>query len=141
MLNPSRLTFRAVRRCSPTLMWAGLLASLLSGCASPADSVRVPTMPMQQAWTVRLPHQAAVIPTVRHHALVYPAWIGHKPIPVVTAPVIRMAYLYPRTGQEGVLHYGEWIGIAVHGYRWVLPDGTQTPLRGAHRSADQGPGA
>lgn len=111
--------------------------AIIAGCASPAIDVEVPTTSMQNAWRSHgaTPKKATTDQNanVLESGIVRPTYSPGTPMPVVTAPEIRMAYLAPYADHDGVMHYGQWVAVEVHGYRWTLPDGSYMPLGGAPR--------
>lgn len=101
--------------------WASLVCgSVLSGCATPAIKVEVPTMTVPEAWNAssRADFGNAAARITRGQ--------GNRglPYPVVSAPDIRMAYIKPWKDEFGNRHFGSWVAIQVDPPRWVLPDGT-----------------
>lgn len=130
------------------ILTAALLVALLGACATPALQVKVPTMTVADAWRA-VGHQGAVTEVLGDatpggasaERLDRPAlarWRsasgatlapvegsdGGPPIPVVTAPDVRMAWVRPWQDAQGNRHFGHWIAMPVQGPRWVLPDGS-----------------
>ncbi len=56
-----------------------------------------------------------------------------KEIPqaLLSAPQVRLAYLYEWIDAEGNKHFGEWIAIPIGGYDWIMNDGSRSPLDSA----------
>ena len=113
--------------------------STLTACATPAASVKVPTMPMaaalDKARTTRItPDPAGGSPPGNGPAAVPGAAApglaaaNEPPRPIVTAPDVRLAYLYEWVDGEGNRHFGSWVAIAVTPPRWVLSNGAAVPL-------------
>ncbi|MBU2734567.1 TraV family lipoprotein [Acidithiobacillus caldus ATCC 51756] len=101
------------------------LALLLSGCAQPGY-IDVKTVPMKQAYerandsgstSARIKSLAAT------GAIVQPLDAPVPSIPIVEAPRVVMAYVYPWVDRNDQLHLGEWVGIPVTGFRWKTTTG------------------
>ncbi len=95
------------------------LALSVAGCATPAVQVKVPTMSVQDAWNAGLRADYSGI-EARLASSAQPSQI---PIPVVSAPDIRMVYVKPWKDELGARHFGSWVALQVAAPRWVLPDG------------------
>ena len=108
------------------LIPALVIATLVTGCATPASHVKVPTMTVQEAWNTRSQQDYAV-----SSREVKPAQPVGTVFPVVTAPDIRMAYKRPWKDADGNYHYGGWIALYVDQPKWVLPDGSLDPIERA----------
>jgi hypothetical protein len=123
-----------------------IACATLSACATPAASVKVPTMPMgtalDKARTTRFapepaggsllgsgtaPAPAPAAPT--------PTAGNEPPRPIVTAADVRLAYLYEWVDGEGNHHFGSWVAIAVAPPRWILSNGAAVPLDPASTSS------
>lgn len=105
------------------------VASILVGCATPANEVKVPTMPMEQAYAASMEAQsgARVAPESRIvRAVISPG----RPAPLVTPPDIRLVYTYEWTDTEGNMHYPGWIAVQVETFKWVMPDVGTVPMDG-----------
>lgn len=104
-----------------------LISAMVAGCASTAADVKVPTMSMQQAWsssgTATLDSSQQVSGRTIN-ALVR----QDQPLPIVSAPDIRMAYIYQSTDAEGNMHYGSWVAIPVSSFKWLMPEGAAMPM-------------
>lgn len=92
----------------------------LAGCATPATTVKVPTMSVQDAWRAGETRDVASL----NGRVVSPAMKAPAPYPVISPPEIRLAYVKPWKDAEGNLHYGNWIAIQLYPARWQLPDGS-----------------
>ncbi|HEX7157362.1 MAG TPA: hypothetical protein VF229_09130, partial [Burkholderiaceae bacterium] len=57
------------------------------------------------------------------------------PRPLLTAPDVRMAYLYEWVDAEGNRHFGGWVAIPLRGFDWVMSDGSRGALDGARGDA------
>lgn len=100
---------------------ASIASAVLSGCATPAIDVKVPSSSMDEAYRASVgafagaPHPAAarvVATTIR----------PDRPAPIVAVPDIRLAFLYQWVDTEGNLHYPSWVAIPVEAFRWVVPE-------------------
>lgn len=116
-------------RISPTLA-AACVAIALVGCATPANEVKIPTMPMESAYAASQDaqgnaRQAPESKIVR--AVIAPG----RPAPLVTAPIVRMAYSYEWIDSEGNMHYPGWLAIQVESFKWVMPDEGPMPMDGS----------
>ena len=103
---------------------AGLWLFCLAACATPAVQVKVPVMTVSEAWTgaarASLPADEGPVDARLSSA----ADPSPAPVPVLSAPDIRMAYIKPWTDAEGNRHFGTWVALQVRAARWVLPDGS-----------------
>jgi hypothetical protein len=116
-----------VRRASA---WA-VGAALLAGCATPAVNVKVPTMPMEQAYRASVQGGVPLAPPAGAR-IVETTVRPDRPAPVVAAPDIRLAFFYQWVDADGNLHYPSWVAIPVETFRWVLPElGGAVPLDGS----------
>jgi hypothetical protein len=97
----------------------------LTGCATQASRIKVPTMTVQEAWALREPQDKALNVAAR---MVRPAHPVATVVPVVSAPDIRLVYQRPWKDEAGHYHYGGWIALYVDAPKWVLPDGSVDPL-------------
>lgn len=108
---------------------AGVIACVAGGCAVPATEVAVDTMPMRKALDVAradaLPNPNLKRDTVPPEKRVLPPALQGS---ILSTPDVRLAYLYESIDAEGNKHYGEWVAIPLSGSRWVMSDGTQTPI-------------
>ncbi len=50
---------------------------------------------------------------------------------MLTAPDVRLAYLYEWIDTEGNKHFGEWVAIPVAGFDWIMSDGARQSLDGS----------
>ncbi len=96
----------------------------LSACATPAVQIKVPVMTVADAWrgaagAPQAAEEGTVDARVSRSTDASPA-----PVPVLSAPDIRMAYIKPWTDAEGNRHFGTWVALQVRPARWVLPDGS-----------------
>ena len=106
---------------------SAFVAVVVSACATPAVQVKVPTMTVAEAWN------AAARPALPPSGQGLDArWRAdadktQAPVPVLSAPDVRMAYLKARTDASGNRHFGTWVAMQVRLPRWVLPDGSIDP--------------
>ncbi len=121
---------------------ATLAAIALTGCATPAVDVKVPTSSMDEAYRASVGvgvgsaagtgDGAAPRGTTR---IVETPLRPDRPAPIVAAPDIRLAFFYQRVDGEGNLHYPSWVAIPVETFRWVVPEiapaGGTLPLDGS----------
>jgi hypothetical protein len=113
-----------------SLMALSVASIALSGCATPANEVKIPTMPMESAYAASQEAQAASrqAPESRIvRAVISPG----RPSPLVTAPVVKLAYSYEWTDTEGNMHYPQWLAIQVDTFKWVMPDVGPVPMDGS----------
>jgi hypothetical protein len=107
------------------------LALLLAGCATPAVNVKVPTMPMEQAYRASVQGNVPLAPPAGAR-IVETTVRPDRPAPVVAAPDIRLAFFYQWVDADGNLHYPSWVAIPVETFRWVVPElGGTVPLDGS----------
>lgn len=109
----------------------GLLSVMvaLSGCATPATEVKVKTMSMDAAYQKAQGVSELGMLAKSYGAVEKPVYRPAPSIGIVSAPDIRMVYVMPWVDNENNKHFGEWIAIPVHGYRWVMSDGAPIPIR------------
>lgn len=112
------------------ILSAVCVAFALCGCATPANEVKIPTMPMESAYAASQEaqgnaRQAPESKIVR--AVIAPG----RPAPLVTAPIVRMAYSYEWIDAEGNMHYPGWMAIQVETFKWVMPDEGPVPMDGS----------
>lgn len=113
-----------------TLITLVLAAIGLAGCATPANEVKIPTMSMESAYAASQDAQAGArqAPDSRIvRAVISPG----RPSPLVTAPVVKLAYSYEWTDIEGNMHYPQWLAIQVDSFKWVMPDEGPVPMDGS----------
>jgi len=103
-------------------------ALVLSGCATSANEVKVPTKSMEEAWkaTSSTPERA-IDPTAGR--LVGAVLRQDQPLPIVSAPDIRMAYIFAGPDGEGNMNYGSWVALPIDSFKWIMPEGGKTPMR------------
>jgi hypothetical protein len=115
------------------LIPVSLAATCLAGCAVPATQVKVPTMPMRDALELSRATVAAAPPpradSLPH--LVAANIPEGAPRPLLSAPDVRLAYLYEWVDGEGNKHFGEWVAIPVAGFDWVMSDGLRKSIDGS----------
>jgi len=119
--------------------WAPAVASLgvLAACAQPATEVQVATMSMHEALEkARGPALGAnpAAPTALQIPPPPPPIPRGTPQGLLSAPPVRLAYLYEWIDADGNKHFGEWIAIPLAGFDWIMNDGSRAPL-----DAGQGP--
>lgn len=112
------------------ILAAACAALVLAGCATPANEVKIPTMPMDAAYAASQEaqgnaRQAPESKIVR--AVISPG----RPAPLVTAPIVRMVYSYEWIDTEGNMHYPQWLAIQVDTFKWVMPDEGPVPMDGS----------
>lgn len=120
--------------CSPGSFLPGsAIAFLMAACAVPADDVQVATMPMRDA--LDLSRQPAIPSTTRRSEfvphLVTVTTPPGAPRPLLSAPDVRLAYLYEWVDLEGNKHFGEWVAIPVAGFNWIMSNGEHPPIDGS----------
>jgi len=121
----------------PLRLRLGIAAStlaLLCGCAVPATEVAVTTMPMREALD-RVRAESGANPD-RASALAPPpaSMPAGTPQGLISAPDVRLAFLYEWIDAEGNRHFGEWVAIPVTGFDWVMDDGSRAPIYPAGRT-------
>jgi len=104
------------------------IAVLLAACATPATEVHVDTMSMHDA--LDRSRAAARLPLPGRSPAPPPRPSSQAPQPILSAPDIRLAYLYEWIDAEGNKHFGSWVAIPVSGYDWVMLDGSSPPIKG-----------
>ena len=112
-------------------IFIAIIATMLTGCATPGDQVKVPTMSVEAAWN----HQDQSNLSNASGRVVNEATKQSRPYPVISAPDIRLAYIKSWIDQSGVRHYGNWVAIQVDGAKWLLPDGSLEPIQSPVRPA------
>jgi hypothetical protein len=134
-MNMTRTLARTVSRS----LASAAAALLLGACAVPATDVKVATMPMRSALELSRESSGASVPprkdSVPH--LVAADIPPGAPRPLLSAPDVRLAYLYEWVDGEGNKHFGEWVAIPVSGFDWVMSDGLHKPIDG--RAAQPAP--
>ena len=96
---------------------AMIALTLLSGCAAPPGSTRVPTMPMREA--LRIARDGGVPMGHDHRDPEGGLLAGRShgvPVPLLASPDIRMAYLYEWIDAGGNRHFGGWVAVALGGF-------------------------
>lgn len=111
---------------------AAVLAAIIStACATPATEVKVPTLTMDAALAESRAAQSpaqAIKPQVR---IVRPVLNPDRPAPLVSAPDVRLAYVFEWTDTQGNLHYPGWVAIPVDTFKWIIPDVGTVPMDGS----------
>jgi hypothetical protein len=59
-----------------------------------------------------------------------------RPTPIVSAPDVRLAFIYEWIDNEGNLHFPNWIAIPVEPFKWVLPELGRVPMDGSRSERD-----
>lgn len=103
------------------------LAVVLSGCASTAAEIKVPTTSMEEAWN-STPVQSSRANDGVQGRVVGAVLRQEQPLPVVSAPDIRMAYIYSAPDAEGNMHYGSWVALPIDTFKWLMPEGARLPM-------------
>lgn len=103
-----------------------ITALVLAGCASSATQVKVPTKSMEEAWKATSTDRGAEAAEGRLDGAVLRQ---EQPLPVVSAPDIRMAFIFPATDAEGNMHYGSWVALPIDTFKWIMPEGVKAPMR------------
>lgn len=104
--------------------------TILSGCATPANEISVPTMSMDKAYAESKAAQSASQPAPESRivrALISPG----RPAPLIIPPDVRLAWAYEWIDTEGNMHYPGWIAIQVDTFKWVMPDVGVVPMDGS----------
>lgn len=106
------------------------VCALLSACATPPTEVMVPTQSMQDAY--RSSRGAQDTSTFKTESRIVQSVVtSDRPVPVITPPDIRMAYVYAWVDSDGTVHYPSWTGIAVKDFQWVIPALGNAPMNGS----------
>lgn len=115
------------------LAWlAATLAGLIStGCATPATEVIVPTMSMDAALTESRAAQSQTQISKPQARIVRAVINPDRPAPLVSAPDVRLAYVFEWTDSQGNLHYPGWVAIPVDTFKWIIPDVGAVPMDGS----------
>ena len=113
-------------KAASKIILAALVAAL-TGCAAPASQIKVPTQSMEDAWKAT-PMQVDRASDAQAGRLVGAVLRQEQPLPVVSAPDIRMAFFYPAQDAEGNMHYGSWVAIPVDTFKWLMPEGARLPM-------------
>ena len=97
-------------------------------------------MPMHEALDLaraEAPITTDLRPLIAHRDAIGP----QKDIPqaLLSAPQVRLAYLYEWIDTEGNKHFGEWVAIPVGGFDWIMNDGSRAPLESAPGDATAAP--
>jgi hypothetical protein len=106
-------------------------AALLVGCATPASEVKVPTVSMDEALRASVAGSASDLPKPAQAQVVQSLIRPDRPTPIVSAPDIRLAYVYEWVDSEGTWHFPNWIALPVRPFEWVLPDLGKVPMDGS----------
>ncbi len=120
-----------VVRKQPAVFTAVLVAIISTGCATPATEVKVPTMNMDAALAESRAAQSpaqAIKPQAR---IVRSVLSPDRPAPLVSAPDVRLAYVFEWTDTQGNLHYPGWVAIPVDTFKWIIPDVGTVPMDGS----------
>lgn len=88
---------------------------------------------MEQALQASIAASATAIPQSVQSQLVYSTVRPDRPVPLVAAPDVRLAFIYPWVDAEGTLHLPNWVAIPVRDFRWVVPDRGTVPMDGTVR--------
>lgn len=105
---------------------------ILGACAAPATEVTVPTMPMRDALELAREQGPRPAPRTESAPHLVAANIPQgAPRPLLSAPDVRLAYLYEWIDGEGNKHFGEWVAIPVAGFDWIMTDGARRPMEGS----------
>jgi len=122
-------------RCAPrprVFPRALLLTAALAGCAVPATQVEVSTLPMRSAFELaRQTSSLSSAPSDPGPRLVPAPLPKGAQRPLLSAPDVRLAYLYEWIDTEGNKHFGEWVAIPVAGFNWIMNDGAHQALDGS----------
>ena len=127
-----RRALMAVRADACQLCTTVLAALAAAGCAIPATDVQVPTMSMHAALErarAEPPIVTDLRPVLTRADFVRPQ--QDQPQTLLSAPQVRLAYLYEWIDTEGNKHFGEWVAIPIGGYDWIMNDGSRARLDGA----------
>jgi len=110
-----------------TLPAAIVIAIALAGCATTAAQVKVPTTSMEDAWKATS-KETDKLPDAPAGRLVGAVLRQEQPLPVVSAPDIRMAYIFAAPDAEGNMHYGSWVALPIDTFKWLMPEGARMPM-------------
>lgn len=102
------------------------LTVVLTGCATSAAEIKVPTISMEEAWKAT-PNQSPRTGEAQGR-LVGAVLRQEQPLPVVSAPDIRMAYIFSAPDAEGNMHYGSWVALPIDTFKWLMPEGARLPM-------------
>ena len=114
--------FAALRGLNPLV-----LAIAVTACAVPATEVSVPTMPMRDALELSRGMGKGIVdigPPPNIHAIPPPP--TGVPQAIVSAPDIRLVYIFEWVDSDGNKHFGEWVAIPVTGFDWIMGDKNRT---------------
>lgn len=131
MAHTSRLLSPATPLCLVRVASSLLLVAAATGCATPASEVKVPTVPMEEALRASVASSAIDLPRPTQAQVVQSLVRPDRPTPIVSAPDIRLAYIYEWVDSEGTWHFPNWIALPVRPFEWVLPDLGKVPMDGS----------
>jgi hypothetical protein len=106
---------------------------LLQACATPSTDVKIPTLSMADAnrqSSSGADAAASVLPRISEARLVQSVVNADRPVPVLTPPDVRLAYVYSWVDADGTVHYPSWTAIAVKDFQWVIPGLGTVPMNG-----------
>lgn len=109
------------------------LTVVLAGCATSAAEIKVPTVSMEEAWKAGSTQSGRAAEGTPGR-LVGAVLRQEQPLPVVSAPDIRMAYIYSAPDAEGNMHYGSWVALPIDTFKWLMPEGVRLPMAPAQSS-------
>lgn len=115
----------------PALVLA-LACFTLVACGTPPLEVKVPTQSMQDAYRASSGGFIGSSADAKVESRIIRSVVtSDRPVPVVTPPDIRMAYVYAWVDSDGTVHYPSWTGIAVKDFQWVIPSLGTIPMNGS----------
>lgn len=123
----------------PKIVIAVAALVALSGCATPATKVKVPTMSVDQAYQSAQQTSELAQLAKSYAGVAEPAYRPAPAVGIVTAPVVRMVYEKPWVDSDNNKHFGGWIAVPVQGYQWVMAEGAPIPFRDDSVAADLPP--
>jgi hypothetical protein len=105
--------------------------AMLCACATPATDIQIPTKSMNDAYQdSRSGGTASGLPKAPDNRLVQAIVNSERPVPVLTPPDVRLAYVYSWVDADGTVHYPSWTAIAVKDFQWVIPGLGTVPMNG-----------
>jgi len=97
-----------------------LSAIILSGCAQPGY-IDVKTVSMKKAYERANDggsHSVKLKELANTGVIQQPLYAPQPGVPILEAPRVAMAYVYPWVDRNDALHLGGWVGIPLSGFRW-----------------------
>jgi hypothetical protein len=110
-----------------TNIFSIIVLTALAGCATSAAEIKVPTTSMEEAWKASSSDSSKGADAATGR-VVGAVLRQDQPLPVVSAPDIRMAYVFPATDADGNMHYGSWVALPIDSFKWLMPEGGKMPM-------------